>query len=292
MTRTTLAARTDKDGKYNLDVPSEAVYMIGVDDETWAAPSLQNIVVREGQPQAGLDLTLTKGTLLHGQVKEGPDRRPSVGARVSLVEEGGLPPKELRRGMDGKVQLIRRSIIDAQGRYQFRVAPGRYSLMAPPLGGNEPLLVEVKAEAEVIRDLVLRSSARASFVRGVVLEKTPTGERPVARARVFRCGVGTSGGSTLTDAQGRFQMLRTPGEHVLYARAENALAGFTPFPEKDDEIKVVVSQTTSVSGRVVDSNGKPLTNRWSGSHSPARSRSCSNRCTSDLGSGLMNREGL
>ncbi len=258
MTRGIPAARTGKDGRYSLEVPSEAAYMIGVDDETWAAQSLPNLVVREGQSQAGLDIRLTKGTLLHGQVTEGPDRRLSAGAQVSLVEEDGLPPKDLRHGMGRKVQLVRRSITDPQGRYHFRVAPGRYWLMAPPLSGNESLMVEVNAEAEIVRDMVLGGSARQTFFSGVVIESTPAGERPLAQARVYNCGVGTSGGSSLTDAGGRFRMLRTPGEHILYAIAENGLAGFTPLDDKADDVKVIVSQTTTVSGRVIDSDGKPL----------------------------------
>ena len=127
-----VGARTGKDGSYNLDVPPERSYTLSIDDVTWAAPSLQNIVVREGQRQTGLDITLSKGTLVHGQVTEGPERRPSASAEVSLVEEGGLQPKSLRRGGSGTGQLTRRAITDSQGGYQFRVGPGRYWLMGRP----------------------------------------------------------------------------------------------------------------------------------------------------------------
>ena len=50
-----LAARTGENGRYALDVPPEQAYMVAVADETWAARSLKNVVVREGQAQDGLD---------------------------------------------------------------------------------------------------------------------------------------------------------------------------------------------------------------------------------------------
>ena len=119
-------------------------------------------------------------------------------------------------------------------------------------------MIEVKAEVEIVRDLVLSGSARETFFSGIAIEKTTAGERPIAKVRVVKCGIGSSGGESLSDVEGRFRMVRTPGECVLYAMAENGMAGFVPLSEKADEVKVVVSQSTSISGRVTDSDGKPM----------------------------------
>ena len=137
--RITLAARTLANGSYVLDVPSESSYIVAVVDETWAAPSLSSVIVREGRAQGGLDLTLTKGTLLHGQVTEPPDHRPVAGAVVYLSEQGGPLPKELRGSDFRTTQLDRTSNADADGRYHFRVGPGRYTLRSRNAGGTEPL---------------------------------------------------------------------------------------------------------------------------------------------------------
>ena len=108
--------------------------MIAVKDETWAAPSLTSDVLKEGQEQGGLDFTLSKGTLVHGRVTEGPEHRPSPGASVALVEEGGPLPKELRTVSASTYQhCLEVTHTDAQGRYQFRVGPGRYVLRASGL---------------------------------------------------------------------------------------------------------------------------------------------------------------
>ncbi len=69
---------------------------MAVVDDTWAARSLMNVVVREGQTQDGLDFTLIKGTVLRGQVTEGPDIGRLRGAMVMLREKGELLPKDFR----------------------------------------------------------------------------------------------------------------------------------------------------------------------------------------------------
>jgi hypothetical protein len=256
--RAFMVARTLADGSYVLDVPSEMSYVVAVIDETWAAPSLSNVIVREGLEQGGLNLSLTKGTLLHGQLSEAPDQRPSAGAEVWLIEEGGPVSKELRQAGFGPARLNRSTTTDANGRYHYRVGPGRYSLRSPNAGGTEPLMVEVKNEAEIVRNLALGGPARETYLSGVVIEKTPTGDRPVARATIFRLRVGSDGSynSSRADDQGRFRMLKAPGGWIVYAVSEG-LAGLMPLPAESDNVTLVVSKAPAITGRVIDSNGTP-----------------------------------
>jgi beta-lactamase regulating signal transducer with metallopeptidase domain len=259
-----IGARTDAEGRYAFDhvVPGSA-RMIAVVDEMWAAPSLTSAVLTEGQEQSGLDFTLSKGTLVHGRVTEGPEHRPSPGAAVALVEDGGLLPKELRTVSASTFKLNRTTQTDAQGRYQIRVGPGRYVLIASGLDESaEPLRIEVKDEVEIVRDLTRRTTAAVSkpFIKGVVVEKTATGERPVAGALAFRWPVL---GSHRTDEEGKFLVEQTPGETIVYAYCpDKALAGFSSLlPANADNVKVVLSPTATVTGRVIDSNGKPRANQ-------------------------------
>ena len=259
-----LAARTLADGSYLLDAPSESSYIVTVVDETWAAPSLSNVIVREGLDQGGLDLTLTKGTLLHGQVSEAPNHRPAVGAKVWLTEEGGPVAKDLRRSGFLSAKLMQSSTADANGRYHFRVGPGRYSLRSPNAGGTEPLTVEVKNEAEIVRDLALAGSVRDTYFSGVVLEKTPTGDRPVAGAAVrrLRAGLNNSSVPSTADHEGRFRMLRVPGEQTLYGVSpDRSLAGLMPLPAEADNVRLVLAKAPTITGRVIDSGGTPQAGR-------------------------------
>ena len=152
------------------------------------------------------------------------------------------------------------STADADGRYHFRVGPGRYTLRSPNAGGTEPLTVEVKNEAEIVRDLALTGPARDTYLSGVVIEKTPTGDRPVAGATVrrLRAGVDNSSSPSTADDQGRFRMLRVPGERNLYGVSpDRSLAGLMPLPAEADNVRLVVSKAPTITGRVIDSNGTP-----------------------------------
>ncbi len=269
-----VTARTGNDGRYALDVPPERAYMVTVVDEAWAARSVANVVVREGRAQDGLDFELVKGTLLRGRITEGRDHRSSPGARVMLIEQGGVLPKDFRGVLGNKGQLMRgTTTTDAEGRYQFRVGPGRYTVQsANGLQVPETVSVEVKNEPEIDRDLTLKVSTPEPIFKGIVVEKTATGERPVAKARIMASPFGTS---VAADEQGRFELERKPGAVVLYAYSEDkGLAGFITFSAGEDHGRVVISKAASVTGRVIDTQGKPRARSRVGVRlSPARDAS-------------------
>ena len=54
-------------------------------------------------------------------------------------------------------------------------------------------------------------------------------------------------------------MSRIPGEWVLYARtADRPLAGVTPLPPDPENVRVVVSKSPRLTGRLIDTNGMGL----------------------------------
>jgi hypothetical protein len=256
--------RTAEDGTYAIGVPPEWLYVVAVVDETWAAPSRTGVVVREGQPQAGLDFALIKGTLLRGRVTEGPDHKPVAGAIVQLIQEGALFPQDLSNRWYNRAESARPATSDAAGRYYFTVGPGRYRLEGPPVAGTEPLTVEVKTEEELVRDIALRGPAKPQYLSGVVVEKGSPADRPVAGGAVTALPVGVNSNiaRAVIDAQGRFRVHRRPVEMILYAVSKDRkLAGFTKVPSAGDEVTALVAEAGSITGRVVDMSGKPQAGR-------------------------------
>jgi protocatechuate 3,4-dioxygenase beta subunit len=252
-----LAAQTSENGRYELDVPPEQAYLIAVFDDTWAARSLKNVAVRESQAQDGLDFALIKGTVLRGQVTEEPGHRPCAGAIVMLREQGGLLPKEFRGVMADKGELLRGTVTtDAQGKFQFRTGPGNYTVQGgKQLQRTELVKVNVTDESEIVRDLSLTMSRRETTFKGVVIEKTPTGERPVAKARVM---ISPLGPSTRADEQGRFELRRKPGPIVVFAYSQDqGLGGFTVVSADEANRKLVISKGAKITCRIVDTDGKP-----------------------------------
>jgi beta-lactamase regulating signal transducer with metallopeptidase domain len=269
---------TGADGRYTLHVPPEMAYVVDVHDDDWATPARMGVVVHEDQPQDGLDFALSRGSLIHGQVREGPADAPVSRARVSLTQQGPARPKEYRR-FEVHYESRHGTIADTQGKYHFRVMPGRYTLT---FLGREPVTstIEVKDEPEIIRDLSVKGPMRPDFVTGVVLEQTPAGERPIPGARVFRLTIGQYGGTvSRADEAGRFRAGRVR-EMVLYSQGESPdggpVAGFTPVADDVADVKLVVAPAVKVTGRVVDPRGNPVPNHRVGvlldfGSSPSRS---------------------
>jgi Carboxypeptidase regulatory-like domain len=253
--------RTDRGGRYAFDeIRAGFSRAILVSDEDWASPSLISEVLKEGQEQGGLDFTRTKGTLVHGRVTEDRDGRPAAGVGVRLAEDKGPLPKELRTVSASTYRVSRTTYTDAEGHYRLRVGPGQYSLSAPGKGPDHSVAIDVRDEPEIVRDLVADEAARRpeKFVKGVLVETTPTGDRPVAGALAFRWPVYAA---HKTDTEGRFMVEQSSDETTLYAYLPGkGLAGFATVPANTDTARVVVSRTGPIRGRVVSADGKPRAN--------------------------------
>jgi beta-lactamase regulating signal transducer with metallopeptidase domain len=251
--------RTDSEGRYEFErLAPGSPYVIVVNDENWASPSLISDVLKDGQVQGGPDFVLSKGTLIQGRVTHGPGGSPATGVGVVLGEDKGPLPKELRTAeFRPSYNATRTTSTDENGHFQLRVGAGKFSLTTQGTGPDHAVAIEVRNEPEIVRDLVAddRTQRAEKFISGVVIERTPTGDRPVAGALAFRWPVR---GAHRTDTEGRFMVEQTPGETTLYAYSPGKkLAGFAIVPAGAESARVLVSRTGTVSGRVVTSDGKP-----------------------------------
>lgn len=257
--------RTGEDGSYSFAVYPEQSYMIAVLDDRQAARSLTGIVVHEGQAREGNDLTLGPGTSVHGWVTRELDGKSPVGEEIALIQKGEPIPKEFisRRGEGAAESLPRWARVDGDGHYQFRVGPGRYELLGPGHAGKEDLRVE--NELEIVRDFAVALAAQPRTLQGVVIERGPAGERPIAEAIVEASTVGGSGfaNRALADREGRFR-LRVPsgGVLVLYVRDRaGTIAGFSRATQDDQTLRVAATPGGRIRGRVVDKQGHPRAGR-------------------------------
>ena len=218
--------------------------MIGVLDATWAAPSLSNVVVREGQPRTGLDFALIKGTLIQGRVTEGtrpPALRGRAGdahrARAPLAE--GTPPA-------GVVERATPPGIDHRpgGPLPLPRRPRPVPVDRAAVERQPPIAIEVKAEAELVHDLALRTRRERLRQRPGGREDPGRGSprrRPRGLPAWRRGGRGTS---PLPMTRGGSGWCGCPVSTSYTRRTKNGMAGFAPFPEKGDTVKVVVAPAT------------------------------------------------
>ena len=240
-------------------------YMIAVLDERLAAASLTGVIVREGRAIEGLDFRLSAGTSIHGVVTKGAGGPPLKGETVTLVEHGQkLPPELVASPHDrGEEDLPQWATTDAGGRYQFRVGPGRYSILC---GGDEPPEdLTVHDQTEIVRDFHLEESSEWKSISGVAIEKRPAGERVIAGALIEAAPIGRHGvpATTVADLAGRFELSVAPGSAMtIFTRDPKAtIAGFTAIAADANDVRVYAAPASRITGRVVDSDGRPAT--WS-----------------------------
>ncbi len=260
-------AWTAADGSYEMHLAPEQSYTIAVVDDEWAAKSVVGVLVREGVPQAGLDLALVRGVVVHGRVTAGQESKPMAGRPVMLTARWGpaVPPKTFKNQPTSLVfnTFMRVVDTDLDGRYAFRVAPGEYELMGPrPPGPQAPMeRLKIAEGQEFERDFHLPSDDRPwKTLRGVV-RANDAGGPPIAGAvmvvQPIEDRIPPAHG--YADDQGRFELPRMTGKVVVYARSPAGdLAVCTVIAGDDDQdINLLVRPAATARGRVVDENGKP-----------------------------------
>jgi hypothetical protein len=248
-------AKSGPDGSYELLLAPGQSYLVAVCDDAWAARSLRGLVVAEGQPRAGPDLHLLRGTRLHGRVRVGPRGQPATEQTITLLEQGGDLPEDLR-GHFEREELVRWARTDAAGTYEFRLGPGRYLLWGPALGLPEELVLQ--AEEEVVRDFLLQHPSR-----GPLTGQVRRSGQAVRDAVVRGEGVvlGHAGFAAVGDGKGCFAGERWRERMLVYARdPQGDHAGWAEVGELDEAVTVEVGPAATARGRVVDPEGAPLPN--------------------------------
>ena len=237
--------------------------MIAVLDERWAARTLSGVIVREGKPQTGLDLTLVAGTLIHGVVTNRAGGPPVKDTTITLSEQGpDLPPAfKAPLAGQGDCSLPQWTTTDDRGRYRFRVGPGRYRLISGD-GAGEQI---VENQPEIVRDLRIPESIERESITGTALEKTPTGERPIPGAMIEVSPIGSHGfdGRAIANAQGQFELTLARGgsRTILVRDPDRAVAGFTRIGPDTKQVKAYAAAASRISGRVLDSGRRGVPGR-------------------------------
>jgi RNA polymerase sigma factor (sigma-70 family) len=268
----TLAATSDAAGRFVLaGLPARMRFTLGLGADGYVGQTVLAATADEPQPNVvGLtafgrpvepvhsgawELTLERTHRLRGQVRFADSGRPVAGARVSTCR----PP-------------LLGATSDAEGRFTLDGLPaGTCSvIVAAPQEPKDHLgtatEVQVSAEPETETSLAL---PRGVIVGGTVVD-ADTGQG-LPRVDVTYWGVAVRGrrvhpqaGLVRTDARGRFRLVVPPGAGSLEVRGDGpgyqglsqpleVRAGEPPTP-----LKVALHRGLSVSARVLDPRGEPV----------------------------------
>jgi hypothetical protein len=239
--------RTDGEGNFDIRVAPDQRYMLVVQDQRWAAPAIDGLVVRSDEPVEGLEFELRPSTRVHGRVTVGPDEKPVAGQRMGLLQEGCN-----RNG-------YRRATTDAGGRYEFSVGPGKFRLSGPSQLKSETF--EVVHQSELVFNFAMPRPERGPFAGRVVTGNPP---RPVAGAIIDgESMVWVLGNLRLrADSQGRFAGERPL--HIMVLRAmshDGQLGGIIQIGPDQAEATIPIGPLASATARLIDARtGDPLPN--------------------------------
>lgn len=242
------SARTDGDGSYTMLVRPGRSYLIAVTSPGHAAAPISDVPIGEGEHHAALDFVLVEGTRLHGQVAARFAGWPYI--QVNLLGAELPADRQERPGAKDRLRLPIPVKVDPKGNYEALLGPGDYEVMAPAHRGRPTIHVDGGGE------FPLNFLGPPVTLTGLVVESVPGGGERPAKAHVTVASA-NSFTSVRIDEAGRFQVTRPDDDAVLFVVGANGVAA-VKVAEGTKEVKVVLGPPATLSGRVVDAQGRPL----------------------------------
>jgi protocatechuate 3,4-dioxygenase beta subunit len=246
-----------EDGTFSVDDVPAGRWTVEAFARGYQSGSAAGVVVGEGDAAEGVEVRLSRGSVVSGRVLESGAGRPVIGATVRAEQAGGEGRMMMRLGNESSDL---EALTDAEGKYEIAgLAPGGWTLTAThPDWSDTTARVEIK-DGPATADLRM---GRGGSVVGTVL----AGGRPVGGAQVvlqpagdsgFRMGGGMLGGgeqSATSDEGGRFRFDRlTPGRYSAVATLReqaSAPAEAVVTGEDAQEVQLTLAQGARVRGAV------------------------------------------
>ncbi|MDE0184294.1 MAG: sigma-70 family RNA polymerase sigma factor [Candidatus Poribacteria bacterium] len=264
-------AHTGADGTYVLENVPVGPYVVMIGDtwewhETfdWRAPANEGIHVEPDSISTGVDFSLTPGGFVEGKITDGDTGEPVAGVQIQ-VYDAAHPNSQ---GVGHRLNT------DNQGRYRFRVTPGRVLVVANTTNNDAPYYIPFPggefygevAESETLSDIDFEC-LRGYSIHGTVVTAD---EQPIAGASVRANIIPIKGlvelpNHAATDAQGRFTLKGIPvneeTEQLVIIAEHDNLRGRASWSKEQVsavEITLVPRPTATIVGQVIDVQGSPI----------------------------------
>lgn len=271
------ATTTDEEGRYQLKVSPDMLYLVVAHNDQWAAAPHTGFAIYHGQDRHDLDFRLRPATRLFGRVTIGKDNKPIGGQDILLRQFGAgmnevtgieFPkPEQNPQHNDLNIRKPQTShwpTTDEHGYFEAAVGPGKYVMSGPEQGPTYYFEITDETEREFNFHI---SRPESGQLTGIVVAGDPA--QPVADAKISL--VYMSRGQSMsrdpngdifdkTDQLGRFSFERRLKECTILAQSEDgSLAGIVTIGPDDESVTVPIRPIAKAKGRLIDgTTGKPL----------------------------------
>ena len=210
------------------------------------------VVTETGETKSGIKVELSKGGLLEVVVIEAVSKKPVEKANVVILPQGG--------------NRASGSITDEDGIARIRLMPGDYQMVQVYKQGysrdrrQEAITIEEGKTEHIEYEL-----AGMPKITGVVRDEKG---KPVQGAKLRICPMG-SGQDFSSDTEGKFEVTYDPGRwpsgenpvmFIVARYEEGNLATAVQIDEDAKELDVTLKPGVIFTGKVVDPDGKGITN--------------------------------
>jgi protocatechuate 3,4-dioxygenase beta subunit len=255
---------SDADGKFRLEgFTAERPILVNVTAQGYAA--LQRNVT---PPAADIAVVLKSAGTVRGRVEDADTKKPVTDFTISRGGPRGGGGVQIMMGRGGADQ----SFQSEDGTFELtEVPPGKWTVRGSAAGYRSAEASGIEVGEGETKEGVVLSMKRGGGLAGRVIDPRGT---PVANASVTwhpaeseggpmgaamaRMMGGGAGGSTTSDADGRFQFDGLPDSHVTVAAAHPDFleASRDIDPSKESAVDLTLGTGASISGTVVGTDGR------------------------------------
>ncbi|MEZ6121607.1 MAG: M56 family metallopeptidase [Planctomycetaceae bacterium] len=261
-------ATTNAEGRYEILVDPNQIYLLTVNDKTWGAPSQSDFAVLPGHDIPDHDFQLTHATRIHGRVLDKDTGEPvagnyiyfqCIGTPLNELKDITLPnPEKSRRSVKPFAQFNLTS--PDGGTFEFFVGDGDYMLF---VDGNESQKFTINGEKEKQVDLLVKVIREIEFTGTVVNDVT--GE-PVGNASIQTASQNFNSGkrdwAAATDGAGRFSVKRPVEPVYLHVTNQDRTLGAVVAVAADDkQANIRLRPLGSATGRLMSEDGRTPASR-------------------------------
>jgi RNA polymerase sigma factor (sigma-70 family) len=250
-------AITDENGYYkitNLNT-GQFVIMLAPGNEEWTAIAREYVKIAEGETIKDVDLKLTKGVMITGKVMEKDTNKPISNVWIGMYDSAHPQSQDSNQSCN----------TDKDGNFSLRAAPGKAKFYLSSPQGYEPVSQVEKTidvtEGHAISDVNFYfQKIETLSIKGSVFSSDGD---PVVGAIITNANEWYHQ-YAVSDKDGKFEIKGLRQGQKLSVKADQKelkLRGYAETevqPDNKFEIIMEEYETTSVTGRVVNKKGEPI----------------------------------